>query len=120
MKTNTTKELGTTKPTARHISSPRHSCLQRDLLPHGAEQIWEYYLSQGLELSQYGEWRNTLCLFHKDTKPSLRIRLETGAFRCMACGAKGGGPLDFHMMKHRMGFKEAARDLGAWVEEVSQ
>jgi len=120
MKTTNTKELGYTKPLAQRTTSPRPSCLRRDLLPHGVEQVLNYYQAQGLTLSQYGDWRNAICPFHKDTKPSLRIRIETGSYRCMVCGAKGGSALDFHMMKHRMGFKEAARDLGAWVEGVGK
>ena len=29
------------------------------------------------------------CVFHKDTKPSLSVNIETGLFFCHACGEKG-------------------------------
>jgi hypothetical protein len=47
--------------------------------------------------------------------PSLRKRIETGAFYCMVCGAHGGDVLAFHMQRHgRLRFIDAARALGAW------
>lgn len=74
----------------------------------------EYYKSQGVKLMGGGEWKNARCPFHLDNKPSLRVRLDSGGFRCMACGAHGGDVLDFHMQLYGMGFVEAAKDLGAW------
>jgi hypothetical protein len=73
-----------------------------------------YFEGQGLELRGGGEWKNAVCPFHEDTKPSLRVRLDTGGFRCMVCGAHGGDVLAFHMRRHRLGFIEAAKALGAW------
>ena len=73
-----------------------------------------YYPAQGVELKGKGAWRDAVCPFHKDTKPSLRVRLETGAFRCMVCGAHGGDVLAFHMQHTGLGFKQAAQSLGAW------
>lgn len=75
-----------------------------------------YYQSQGLTLKGTGAWRDALCPFHKDTKPSLRINVEKGAYRCMACGARGGDVLAFHMHKHGLNFVEACKQLGAWME----
>lgn len=74
----------------------------------------EYYAREGLKLHGRGEWRDALCPFHCDTKPSLRVFFKTGAFRCMACGAHGGDVLAFHMQRHRLRFVEAAKALGAW------
>ena len=74
----------------------------------------EYFKAQGLKLSGGGEWKNALCPFHNDSKPSLRIRLDSGGFRCMACGARGGDVLAFHMKRHGMSFTQAATELGAW------
>lgn len=74
-----------------------------------------YFIAQGLELKGKGAWRNAICPFHADTKPSLRIRLETGAFRCMVCGAHGGDVLAFHQQRYGLNFKEAAMALGAWI-----
>jgi hypothetical protein len=73
-----------------------------------------YFFEQGLKLIGGGEWRNALCPFHQDTKPSLRIHIDTGSFRCMACGAKGGDVLAFHMQRHGLSFIHAAKSLGAW------
>jgi DNA primase len=83
---------------------------RRDLLPNPAK----YFREQGLKLAGGGEWKSALCPLHNDTKPSLRIRLENGAFRCMVCGAHGGDVLDFHMQRYGLRFKKAAKELGAW------
>lgn len=74
----------------------------------------EYFKAQRIKLTGSGEWRNALCPFHIDTNPSLRIRLETGAFKCMACGAHGGDVLAFHQQLFNLSFKQAAQQLGAW------
>jgi hypothetical protein len=84
--------------------------LRRDLLPHPAD----FYASEGIKLLGAGGWRDALCPFHNDTKPSMRVFVETGAFRCMACGAHGGDVLAFHMLRHGLRFAEAAKALGAW------
>jgi len=73
-----------------------------------------YFKEQGLRLTGGGEWKNAICPFHEDTRPSLRIRIDSGGFKCMACGAHGGGVLAFHMQRHGLTFKQAAIDLGAW------
>lgn len=85
---------------------------RRELLPSPGA----YYQSQGLKFFGGGEWKLALCPFHKDSKPSLRIRLDTGGFRCMVCGAHGGDVLSFHMQKHKLRFVEAAKAIGAWEE----
>ena len=82
----------------------------RDRLPNPGT----YYLEQGLKLIGGGEWKSAVCPFHKDTQPSLRVRLDTGSFRCMVCGAHGGDVLAFHMQRHGLRFIDAARALGAW------
>ena len=68
----------------------------------------------GIKLRGAGGWRDAICPFHEDSKPSLRDRFETGAFRCMACGAHGGDVLAFHMQRHGLRFVDAAKALGAW------
>jgi DNA primase len=73
-----------------------------------------YYAAEGLKLVGCGAWRSAICPFHNDKNPSLRIRVETGAFRCMACGAHGGDVIDFHRLRYSMTFVEAAQALGAW------
>lgn len=83
---------------------------RRDQLPAPAK----YYAAQKLKLIGGGAWRSAVCPFHEDNSPSLRVRLETGAFRCMACGAHGGDVLAFHMRRFGLSFTAAAKDLGAW------
>ena len=83
---------------------------RRELLPNPAE----YFERNGLKLSGRGEWRDAICPFHDDTRPSLRVRLDTGAFRCMVCGVHGGDVLAFHMQRTGLKFIEVAKALGAW------
>ena len=86
---------------------------KRDRLPNPAD----YYREQGLKLIGGGTWRSAVCPFHDDTRPSLRVRLDTGGFRCMACGAHGGDVLAFHMQRYGLVFIDAAKALGAWEGE---
>ena len=83
---------------------------RRDRLPNPAD----YFTAQKLTLAGHGAWRSTLCPFHDDHTPSLRVRLDTGAFRCMVCGAHGGDVLAFHRLRTGLPFIEAAKALGAW------
>jgi hypothetical protein len=83
---------------------------ERELLPEPRG----YFEREGLHLVGCGCWRSAHCPFHDDTRPSLRVNVETGAFRCMACGAKGGDVLAYHRARHGLSFMQAARDLGAW------
>jgi hypothetical protein len=82
----------------------------RTRLPRPAD----YYACAGIDLHGAGSWRSALCPFHQDTKPSLRVFVESGAFRCMVCGARGGDVLAFHRLRHSLRFIEAAKALGAW------
>ncbi|WP_051278947.1 CHC2 zinc finger domain-containing protein [Chitinilyticum aquatile] len=83
----------------------------RSLLPSPAI----YYVEQlAMRLHGRGLWRDALCPFHKDSSPSLRVNLETGAFRCMACGVHGGDVLAFEMQRTGCDFPTAAKCLNAW------
>jgi len=73
-----------------------------------------YFKEQGLKLTGEGEWKDAVCPFHSDHRPSLRVRLDSGGFKCMGCGIKGGDILAFHMQRYNLGFVEAAKQLGAW------
>jgi DNA primase len=91
---------------------PTRGCFafRRDLLPAPSD----YYAAQGLKLIGRGAWRDAVCPFHEDTRPSLRVRIDTGAFRCMVCGAHGRDVLAFHMRRFDLRFVEAVKALGAW------
>jgi len=82
----------------------------RDRLPPSQT----YFDSIGLKLHGRGSWRDALCPFHDDAKPSLRVNVERGGWRCMACGVHGGDVLAFHMRRYGLGFIQAAKVLGAW------
>ncbi|WP_052394014.1 CHC2 zinc finger domain-containing protein [Mycoavidus cysteinexigens] len=96
-----------------HASFAQRSAFRRERLPSPAE----YFCAQGLKLFGGGEWKTALCPFHADTKPSLRVRLDSGGFRCMACGAHGGDVLSFHRQRYGLGFAVAAKALGAWESQ---
>jgi hypothetical protein len=40
------------------------------------------------------------CPFHPDIHPRLRIHVASGAYRCMACGEKGGDVQAFHRSRY--------------------
>lgn len=84
----------------------------RTLLPAPVE----YFNSQFISLKGHGAWRDAICPFHPDTRPSLRVRIDNGAYRCMVCGAGGGDVLAFHQHRYGLNFVDACKQLGAWVE----
>ncbi len=92
------------------LRSASRFLFRRDLLPSPAS----YYRAQGVKLLGRGEWRSARCPFHDDHRPSLRVRIENGAFRCMACGVRGHDVLAFHRRRTGLGFVDAARQLGAF------
>lgn len=75
-----------------------------------------YFENQGLKLSARGKWRTTACAFHGGSD-SMRINLQSGGWCCMACDAKGGDILSYHMAVTGLEFVDAAKALGAWVED---
>ena len=95
-------------PTRGNTSKP--FAFKRDLLPKPIE----YFTQQGLKLTGGGEWKTARCCFHDDHKPSLRVRLDSGGFKCMACGAYGGDVLAFPQQRYGLSFIDAAKQLGAW------
>ncbi len=53
-----------------------------------------------------------LCPFHADNrKGSFRVNLETGAFTCFACGAKGRDILAFVQLRDGLSFPAALAKL---------
>lgn len=75
-----------------------------------------YFESEGLTLQGKGAWRTTRCIFH-DGSDSMRINTVSGGWCCMSCGAKGGDVLAYHIQVHGMEFIDAAKALGAWVDD---
>jgi hypothetical protein len=74
-----------------------------------------YYEAQGLTLQgpRNAAWKTTECRFHRGSD-SMRIKVGSGAFVCMACGARGGDVLAYQMAAYGQSFIEAAKQLGAW------
>ena len=68
----------------------------------------------GMPLPRGGGWRDGgLCCFHDDkTTGSFRINLDTGAFVCFSCGAKGADIITFTQLLRGLSFPEALRKLG--------
>lgn len=86
---------------------------ERDRLPDPVS----YCENEGLRLKGRGKWRTAPCTFHGGSD-SLRLNTTTGAWVCMAgCGARGGDVLAYHMAAHGLSFVDAAKALGAWVED---
>jgi hypothetical protein len=73
----------------------------------------EYYQNNGFQLQGTSQWRSTLCPFHHDTNPSLRVNTLSGGFICMACGEKGD-LISFHQKRNNLSFKETCIALGIW------
>ena len=88
--------------------------LDRSLLPSALEYYRDH---SGMKLNGTTEWRTTLCPFHDDKNPSLRINIRNGAFKCFVCDAKGGDIIAFHMQRHSLPFIEACKSLGAGSEQ---
>ena len=90
------------------------SKFKQQFIPERLPNAPEYYAALGLKLIGAGKWKSALCPFHSDTKPSLRINIDSGGFKCMACNEHGSGVLSFHMKRYGMSFKDACKSLGAW------
>ena len=88
---------------------------ERDRLPDPAT----YFEGEGLTLTgpRSAKWKTAACTFHGGSD-SMRINTVTGAWVCMAgCGARGGDVLAYHQATHGLEFVEAAKALGAWVDD---
>ncbi len=85
---------------------------ERDRLPDPVS----YFENQGLTLRGPGRWKTTRCNFH-DGSDSMRVNTSSGAWVCMACGAKGGDVLAYEMQATGTEFVQAAQELGAWVDD---
>lgn len=87
---------------------------ERDRLPDPTS----YYEAEGLKLTgpRNAKWKTTTCAFHGGSD-SMRVNTATGGFKCMNCGAGGGDVLAYHCQTHGLEFVDAAKALGAWVDD---
>ena len=76
-----------------------------------------------LELPRMARTRRTdgwvdggLCPFHPDRRPgSFHVNLDSGAFRCFSCGARGGDIIAFVELRGGLTFRLAVDALArAW------
>jgi len=60
-----------------------------------------------------GGWHDGgLCVFHADNHAgSFRVNLETGAFTCFSCGAKGSDIIAFVQLRDGLSFPEALNKI---------
>lgn len=75
----------------------------------------EFYRSElySMPPSRGSKWCDGgLCPFHDDKRiGSFRINLETGAFVCFSCGARGGDIIAFIQQRDWVSFPEALNKL---------
>jgi hypothetical protein len=84
----------------------------RDRLPGAIT----YFELEGVPLKGHGRWKTGPCHFH-GSSDSLRVNVQSGGWCCMNCGAKGGDVLAYAMQRHGLGFVDAARALGAYIDD---
>ena len=75
-----------------------------------------YFASEDVHLVGPGRWKTGACYLHGGSD-SMRVNTASGGWCCMACGAKGGDVLAYHMQIHMLDFVAAARALGAYVDD---
>lgn len=85
---------------------------ERDRLPDPVS----FFESEGVLLKGPARWKSGPCVFH-DGSDSFRVNTASGGWCCMACGAKGGDVLAFAMQRHGLDFIQAAKQLGAWIDD---
>jgi hypothetical protein len=96
-------------------NTPRQYMRKRGFDRNRLPTVADYYLPVfGDPRFNARGWAQVRCIFHEDGHASLSIHRERGAFRCFACGARGGDVLAFEMLRSGVDFKGAARALGAW------
>lgn len=83
-----------------------------------ARTLYQREFGQALGRERRG-WALTKCCFHDgQSKTSLSVNLQEGQFCCFKCGAKGGDVLAFVRLRYKLSFVEAAKELGAWHDQM--
>jgi len=86
-----------------NADSVKHSLSPFDLYRHELPNA---------KLKRLGWNDGGLCPFHSDNQHgSFRINTDTGAFKCFACGTKGGDIIAFTMALNGLNFTDALTKL---------
>jgi DNA primase len=74
-----------------------------------------FYSDEGIEIpaSKKSGWTIAgICPFHAHRKKGpFHINLDTGAYKCFSCKARGGNITNFYMNKYGVEFREALEKL---------
>jgi DNA primase len=65
-----------------------------------------------IPVSKKGANYESICPFHNDTKPSLKINDQKGLFKCFACDASGDA-IKFVMDRENLEFVDAVKEISA-------
>lgn len=68
----------------------------------------------GVQYRQVRGWQTVRCVFHDESRPSLRVNVDDGGFMCQACGVTGGNIYAFVAAKEGVTYKEAIDLVGGW------
>lgn len=98
------------KKPSSYIKESYRRKFDRYLLPTPSH----YYSTQFSKLKIRSEWVSVHCCFHTDDRPSLRLHMISGAFRCFGCGAKGCDIIAFHRLRYKLNFINTVDLFGAW------
>lgn len=85
---------------------------------HLPDPIDYYTNTVGLKFRERkGRWRTTSCAWC-GSSDAMRANTTSGAFVCMTgCGVRGGDVLAYHQAHAGLSFIDAAKELGAWVDD---
>jgi hypothetical protein len=88
---------------------------RKELLPQ-ARAFYEPEIGRLSRPNSKG-WSLGNCPFHKSkSQKSFGVSLDSGAFFCHGCHAKGGDIVSFLRQRDGLSFKEACQRLGCWAE----
>jgi transcriptional regulator with XRE-family HTH domain len=90
----------------------------REMLPP-ARGFWEQELGKLTRPNQKA-WALANCPFHQSqSKRSFSVNVESGAFHCFGCDARGGDLIAFLRKREGYSFQRACEVLGCWRGEMS-
>ena len=90
---------------------------RRELLPV-AKSFYEGELGQLTRPSR--GWARGRCPWHESRSGlSFSVNLDSGGFYCFGCQVKGGDIVAYVMLRDKIDFKAACRQLGCWDEQAT-